>query len=176
MGFSGTGQVGLKGSLASQAPGVTPASGDTARFSYHANGTTWDPVTNNQSATLLASAARTTQGGSSQQTNYNARAITLALNITAAPNTGETLTIWFFPYDVASGGDGSQAIASYASDAGSTLPTGAIYRLFVGLGASGTPDTRCKSYALPVPRLWRAAVNPSAGSSWTYSLGVAYSV
>lgn len=71
----------------SPADGVTPGSGDIIRAGSLYNGSTWDRQRGTIEGDLLASAARTTDGVSSNQTNYNAKGVTLYLNITSASGT-----------------------------------------------------------------------------------------
>lgn len=142
------------------------------------NGTTWDRQRGNDvGQTLLASAARTSATYGSTQTNYNARGVILTMTITAAPNTAETLGLFYVPVDPLVAGT-SNWPCMLTSPAGSTIQAGATLRLFVYPGASTTPDnsTLNKAYAHPVPRSWTGGGNPSSSGSWTYAIGFQYVV
>ena len=129
---------------------------------------------NNTQGTLLASAARTAQTPSPAQTNYNAGGVMLTLDITAAPNTAETLTLWLLVVNPVTSDTNDGVLAQLTTSAGTTLQTRTTFRLVVAPGASGAPSqggNQIVAFALPVPRAWQATINPSGASSWTYSLG-----
>lgn len=129
---------------------------------------------NNTQGTLLASVARTGTTASPIQTNYNARGILLTLNVTAAPNTAETLTIYVLFPDPVTNSTNFGVLASITTPAGSSLQSGGMYRLLVYPGISGTTSQGSSQFAIAnfaIPRSWIGQVSHSGASSWTYSLG-----
>jgi hypothetical protein len=121
---------------------------------------------NNQSLTLLSSAARTTtaQGTTIDQVNYNARGIEIWVVVTAVPSV-ETLTWKLQAKDPASGT--YIDIATHAIGAA----TGTYkYLVYPGAaGGAGSGFTQITQIALP--RDWRVQIAHSASGSFTYSVG-----
>jgi len=73
---------------------VRSSSGGVARFEAYTplfNGTTWDRQRNNEEVTLLASAARTAEANSTDQTNYNGSGLIIIVDWTVEADTS-TLT------------------------------------------------------------------------------------
>jgi hypothetical protein len=139
--------------------------GNTGLFAvsgYLLNGSNWDRQRNNHEATVLASAARTAAINSSDQVNYNARTLYLTWDITAAATGTLTLTI---KYKDSLSGKYVTLLAS-AAQAGTGTVT-----LKVGPDLTAAANTVAKE---ALPRLWRAEVTGSDGSSWTYSVSANY--
>lgn len=137
------------------------------------NGSTWDRWRGNQEGTLLASAARTVEAASPNQTNYNARGVVVYLNITAASGTGGLLVRL-------AGVDPITGAPMYINP--DVTPISAVGRYGFELcpGASSAP-VGGNSYihqrvAGVLPRTWQARVVPADGSSYTYSLAYALAV
>jgi hypothetical protein len=126
------------------------------------NNSGWDRFRNNHEVTVLASAARTANINSGDQTNYNARTLYLTWDITAAATGTLTLTI---KYKDSLSGKYVTLLAS-AAQAGTGTVT-----LKVGPDLTAAANTVAKE---AVPRLWRAEVTGSDGSSWTYSVSSNY--
>lgn len=132
------------------------------------NGATWDPQKNNTEGALLASAARTADTTSADQTNHNARGVIVHLNISAASGTGG-LVMRFQMKDPVSG--------NYIDvNAAPTARTTAEYFTYIWYpGASMAVAANLHQVnAAPLPRTWRVRVAHADGSSYTYS--VAYSL
>lgn len=145
--------------------GLTPIAGDVAQLGHLYNGITWDKARSNSQGTILASAARTAQTNSAQQLNYNARGVTLYLNITAASGTGG-LGVDLILVDPVSGN-------SVRINPTPTLKTTiglSIYQYYPGI-ATGII---AQANLLALPRIWYAIVEAGDASSYTYSLGYAY--
>ncbi|HEY3285004.1 MAG TPA: hypothetical protein VGN26_22255 [Armatimonadota bacterium] len=120
--------------------------------------------------TLLALGARTTGAYTPVQTNVNARGVILSLQVTAGPGGSETLSLYLRFQDPVSSST-ANVLAVLAVPAGSYSSRG-LFRLIVAPGASSAPESSGfnKAYALPLPRMWLAQVDPSGSGSWTYSL------
>jgi hypothetical protein len=67
------------------------------------NGATYDQKVNNAPITLLASAARTAETISPDQTNYNARGVMLVFDVTAVPGGEETVIFKLYSKDALCG-------------------------------------------------------------------------
>jgi hypothetical protein len=126
------------------------------------NGSVYDRLRNNHEVTVLASAARTAAINSSDQTNYNARTLYLTWDITVAATGTLTLTI---KYKDSLSGKYVTLLAS-AAQAGTGTVT-----LKVGPDLTAAANLIAKE---ALPRLWRAEVTGSDGSSWTYSVSANY--
>lgn len=126
------------------------------------NGTTWDRQRGNTEGTLLPSAARTSTTTSAVQTNYNARGILVALNVTAASGTGG-LQVRIQMIDPVSANTVSLNLLHTAIVATGT----SLYALYPG--ATGGNFAQATSELLP--RTFVVAVAHGDGSSYTYSLG-----
>jgi hypothetical protein len=126
------------------------------------NNSNWDQQRNNHEVTVLASAARTAAINSSDQTNYNARTLYLTWDITAAATGTLTLTI---KYKDTLSGKYVTLLASAAQGGTGTVT------LKVGPDLTAAANTVAKE---ALPRLWRAEVTGSDGSSWTYSVSANY--
>ncbi len=122
--------------------------------------------------TLLTSEAREATATSDQQRAAQGEAgVLLTLDVTAAPNTAETLTVSIQAKDPASG-KWVTITAFAATKKGEEIQAGATlaYTLYpAAVETTATADHEVQ--ALPLPRVWRAIVTHSAGGSWTYSLG-----
>lgn len=127
------------------------------------NESTWDRQRANTTATLLASAARTTTTATSALTNYNGRGISLLLAVTAkAASTTLTLRIL--------DGTGARVIASSSAFA-AAVSTSYVLQCYPGVVAAdftGTGSAEGKSIVLP--RSYVVQVVHSDASSITYSL------
>jgi hypothetical protein len=164
--LTGSNAVNIKDSngtsvFASSAVGDNNPGGFLAAGQYGFNGgTTWDRWRNNTEGTLLASAARTANGLSPNQTNYNARGVILHFNCTAAGATGG-ITLLFGYIDPVSG--------TRYEITGPKLTTTTGFRTMVIYPSATTGATNNINFA--VPRAWFAIVRPDDGASYTYSVG-----
>jgi hypothetical protein len=122
----------------------------------------WDRARNNNEQTVLASAARTANINSADQTNYNLRGVYVTIDITAAGTGTLTFTV---KYKDSLSGKYVTLLAS-AAQAGTGTVT---LKVYPGLTAAAN---LVASDALP--RLWRLEVTGSDGSSWTYSCSANY--
>lgn len=126
---------------------------------YQYNGATYDRRYGNQNVTLLASAARTTNTTSSDQTNYNGRGVVVTLDCTASSSGSVTITI-----------QGKDSVSGnyYTILAGTAVTTTStnVYRVFPGLTAS--PNAVANDV---LPRTWRISVAANNGNNITYSVG-----
>jgi hypothetical protein len=138
------------------------------QLAFDAQNGVWNRWRNNQQGTLLASAARTADVVSPNQTNYNARGVLVSLNITAASGTGGLKVLIQNVEPVV--GSGRTLNATPAP----ITATGTYYFILYpgasGSGASGI--SQVTSY--PLPRSWGVYVQHVDTSSYTYSL--AYSL
>lgn len=121
---------------------------------------------------LLSSAARTaTTQTPDQGTPAGIRGVILVLDITAAPNTAETLTVSLQARDPATG-EYVTLTAFNATAKGEELSEGTTLAYTVYPAAAETTAVGSHEVqALPLPRAWRAVVTHSGEGSWTYSLG-----
>jgi hypothetical protein len=126
------------------------------------NGGFFDRLRNNHEVTVFASAARTANINSGDQFNYNSRTLYLTWDITAAATGTLTLTI---KYKDSLSGKYVTLLAS-AAQAGTGTVT-----LKVGPDLTAAANTVAKE---ALPRVWRAEVTGSDGSSWTYSCSANY--
>ena len=132
-------------------------SGDNALF----NETSWDRQRGNTAGTLLASSTRTTTTYTPTQTNYNAKGVLVALNVTTASGTGG-LQVALYGKEFLTGNNIPL----------NTLPTAitatGIYHFLLYPGTSGGRLTQVTS--LPIPRQWLVGVDHADASNYTYSL------
>lgn len=137
------------------------------------NGATYDPQLNNTRAVMLASASRSGSTSAGAQTLYNARGVTLQLELSAAPNTAETLAMWVLSA-VPSTGAAWLSWASFTLPAGSTLQGGPyLFTLSIYPGGSTAADnaTYHKAVYIALPgRVGVPYVQHSGASAWTYAL------
>lgn len=137
---------------------------------YHDNGDGTYSATGlgNIEGTLLASAARTATGNSTDQTNHNSSGVMVALNVTVAGvDGGLTLRIqWKDPIS-----------GNYINlNAAPTTVTGTGTTVYAfGPGAT-TAGGVTQGTAGLLPRTWRISVVASNSTSYTYSVGYALMV
>ena len=131
---------------------------------YIFNDTTWDRYRGNVEGVILASAARTAAINSSDITNYNAKYLTLFVNITAVTSS-PALTISVEWKDSIS--DTYEPIFTAAAATSSTGEF--IYQLGPGLVA-GTGGGYDDTEAIIIPRTFRVAVAVANSNSATYSI------
>lgn len=99
------------------------------------------------------------------------RGVMLALDITKAPNTAETLTLVLEAKDPSSGKYVPITVFK-ASKKGEELGAGTTLLFTVYPGALETEAVGSHEVmALPLPRKFRVKITHSAGSEWKYSLG-----
>lgn len=150
----------------------TPGSGDVNALLSGFNGTSWDRWRNNTSGTLLASAARTSNTASPNQTNHNARGIIITLDITAAPATpvGTGIGVAVLGLDPVTGKNflignyspSKNSIGTFSMELypGINLPTGVASNSIIYIVSAA------------LPRTWFVYVsNNNAADSFTYSVG-----
>lgn len=129
------------------------------------NESTWDRVRNNTQGTLLASAARTSQAVSPQQTNYNARGVIIWLSVTLPSGTGG-LSLFLDQYDPITS-------TSYELELTPSPVTTAVDRAYcIYPGASGSSGF-AGVFSLPLGRVWGVRIAVGDSSSYTYSVGYA---
>jgi len=130
------------------------------------NGFTWDRQRNNTEGTLLASAARTVEVNTANQTNYNSRGVLFTLSVTA--KVGVT-TIQLLLRDASSG-------AYYVASPSFQAIAGVLYVLLIYPGVLNADLTANYSTAsvagrsAVLPRTWLVTAYPSDADSVTYSL------
>lgn len=122
--------------------------------------------------TLLRSEARTATAQSQDQiSRRDQRGVTLVLDVTAAPNANDTLTVSIEAKDPATG-KYVTLTAFAASKKGSEVQAGTTLAFTIYPAAAETAAVaNHESQALPLPSRWRAVVTHSAEGSWTYTLG-----
>lgn len=131
------------------------------------NGSTWDRQRNNEEVTLLASAARTAQTDSTDQTNFNAKGIMIILDITIdAVSVGLTPSILM--KDPVSGKD----VIIWTAAAAATAVGTDIYLIYPGVLAADFNGTEAVSIALP--RTWVLRIAVADADEATYSVGASY--
>ena len=125
------------------------------------NGTTWDRQRGNTEGTLLASAARTADTQSADQTNYNARGVILFVNITAFTAGSVTPQLQYK--------DPISAVYTAIVSGAALAATGhTVIRIYPGI----TPAANV-AFAEAVPRTWRLNMDHADATSITYSVGYA---
>lgn len=126
------------------------------------NGTNYDKSRNNNSLTLLASAARTTNTNSSDQINYNWRGFLLIVDVSSAGTGSITPSIQV--KDSISGNYKTIWTAAAALTANGT----AVYAFYPGANAIGTL-TYTELVQAFVGRTWRLVMTHNNANSITYS-------
>lgn len=141
-------------------PTVTSISNFPMRY----NGSTWDRVYGNVESTLLASAARTSTTGTSNQTNRGALGVHIILRVTVASGTGG-LSVLIYGIDPVSG------VAYQLNAAPTAVTTTGIfcYEIHPGAVTAGVAVPQRTSGRLP--RSFTVTVSHGDASSYTYSLG-----
>jgi hypothetical protein len=124
----------------------------------------WDRVRNNTEGTLLTSASRTANTNSPKQTNYNAKAVVIFLDVTTASGVGG-LTPFLRLYDPVSG-------KTTAISTGSLITTTGTFAFIIGLGATGAITTSVKAFVSAiVSRQYDVQIYHNDNSAYTYSVG-----
>jgi hypothetical protein len=154
------------GSAFAGADGLTTSTGALAVGNYPLsfNGSTWDRWRNNMQGTIFVSAVRAANALSSTQTNYNAKGVTIFLDVTVASGTGG-LTVYILGVDPVSGK------MCYLTSAPTAVTTTGkkTYELYPGISGTGLDVAQRTSAALP--RNWVIQIVAGDGSSYTYSVG-----
>ena len=120
---------------------------------------------NNYEAIALVSAVRAATN-SIDLVNIGARGAIITLDITAVPGT-DTVAVSWFGKDPASGKFYALGAAGAAFSATGTK----TYLIYPAVAANASFTA---VIAANIPRTWRLIVTHSAGSNFTYSLGVQY--
>lgn len=172
-GVTGSGGAVTSNTIASDAVGTSSSGLYTAGFNYLFNSASsnWERWRSNLDGALLASAARTTTTVSATQTNYNARNVVLALNVTVNPGGAETLRL-----DLQGSPDGGTIWYTVANGTASAFGGAAgdqIVSVGPGDSAGWNDGTGSTGRATSCPRTWRARVTHSGAGSWTYSVSYA---
>lgn len=132
------------------------------------NGTTWEPIYNNTTGTLLVSAARTISTSSPNQTNRNSKGVIVTLNITVASGTGG-LQVQVYGY-----GASGEALGYMSPEPSSPITTTGRFMFIVYPGTtSGSlagAGNMIWGINAPLTRTWYAHVTNSDASSYTYAL------
>ena len=134
------------------------------------NGSTWDRINGTQEGTLLASAARTANASSANQTNHGIKGVIAYLNVTVASGTGG-LGLRFQTFDPVSG----SGINLNAAPTNITATGVYAYEIRPGAttaGAAGTGNVQQRTSSA-IPHTWRVTVTHADASSYTYSVGYA---
>ncbi len=129
------------------------------------NGATWDRERSNSEETVLASAARTATVSSADLTNYNARGVTVVIDVTAITDT---------PSVIATVQGKDPLSGKYFTLLESAAITGTGTTVLV-VHPSITASTNLKAQ-LPLPRTWRVTLTHADADSITYSIGALLSV
>jgi hypothetical protein len=156
---------GLEGTWSSTGSAFTPVNAPI-KLAVPAlyNGSQHEAARANVEGTLLASATRTADTATADQTNHNGRGVILFLNVTAASGTGGVRAI-VQGKDPVSG--------TYTPSFGATptfrTATGVyVYVYYPGAAGVGGLDQTSQTV---LPRTWRALVQHGDASNYTYSLG-----
>lgn len=141
---------------------------DTGARNMLFNGASHDQQRNNTEGTLLASAARTADGPSANQTNYNGVGVTVTLDVTAKAGA-TTLTVNLQEIEpVTAGAKTIAQSAAFAATAGQKYVVVFAPGILAADYASGVSAKNIR-----LPRTWRVVVVPSDADSVTYSAGQA---
>lgn len=124
------------------------------------NETTGDRMRGNTTATLLASAARTTTQTSADIVNYNARGIAVVLDMTAV-GSGPSVTLTINGKDPASG-----KYYTLLAGAAVTTVTTNTYTVYPGMTVAANV-----SASAPLPRVFQIVVTANNANAGTYSVG-----
>lgn len=120
------------------------------------NGASFDRARGNLGpVSQLASAARTAQATGPTQTNYNHRGVMLALSIASAGTGNLTVVL--------------QTPVTFQIVAFTAMANSGVILIYPGI-VTDVSVAGNQRYNYALTRSWRAIVNPSDGSSWTYSL------
>ncbi|WP_424766294.1 hypothetical protein [Paenibacillus sp. sgz302251] len=148
----------IMGTSDSQSSLYIPSAGTTAF-----NGTTWDRWRNNQQGTLLASATRTANTTTPNQTNHNARGVLVSLIVTAASGTGG---LQIQVYGLSQNG----GVLGYSAP----LPSSAItttgryvYTLYPSASLS-IGGNMVAAVNQPLVRTWYVTISHLDGTNYTY--------
>lgn len=126
------------------------------------NETTYDRPRNNTEGTLLASLARTATTNSANQTNYNAKGVTVIVSVTVA-GTGS-----LSPLIVGLSPSGATTYIILSATTLVTAPGKYIYVVYPGIGTASGEVTQTESQV--IPRTWYVLLSKSDNSSWTYDV------
>lgn len=129
-------------------------------YNFLYNGGTWDRVRNNETISILTSAARTTTQTSSDQTAWNLRGILVFLNVTSAGTGSITLEIQ---------GKDPVSLTYYPILTGAAVTTNGlnVYRVHPELTAVANQVAKDI-----IPRNYRIVVTHNNANSITYSVGI----
>lgn len=128
------------------------------QFDY--NGATWDRHRNNVAATLLASASRTTTQTSADIVTYNAKAITVVLDVTVVA-ASPSVTVTINGKDPASG-------KYYLLLSGAAVLTAVTNVYSIGPGIAETSNVSTSKF---LPRTIQIVVTANNANAGTYSVG-----
>lgn len=123
--------------------------------------------------TLLKSEAKAaTRTSDDVNTPAGVRGVLITLDVTAATNTAQTLTLQLEAKDPSSG-KYLPITAFAASKKGEEIQAGATtaFMLYPGALETGAVANH-EVQGLGLPRKWRVKVTHSGAGSWTYSVGV----
>lgn len=149
----------LAGAMTRSASGVGGAN-PLASAKHSFNGTSWDRDRNNVAATLLASASRTTTQTSADIPTYNAKAITVILDVTVVA-ASPSVTVTINGKDPASG-------KYYLLLSGAAVLTAVTNVYSVGPGIAETSNVSTSKFLPAIIQIVVTANNANAG---TYSVG-----
>jgi hypothetical protein len=170
LGSRGSARVELFIAGSASSVGAFTAGGDAASNSFNSlaimssgrvyNGSTWDRQRNNEEATLLASAARTTTQTGADITNYQGNSgLIVVLDVTSAGTGSITLSIE---------GKDSASGKYYTILSGSAVTTNSTNRYRVGPTLAAAANSVAQDY---LPRVFRIVVTANNANSITYSVG-----
>jgi hypothetical protein len=129
------------------------------------NESTWDRFRGNTEVTLLASAARTADTASADQTNYNHRGAIIWVDVTARAGS-TTMTPYVQVKDPAT----DQYNTGWGGSAIDTADGTRVYYFYPGASTTASfSDETCLAF----PRTWRFFLDHSDTDSITYSVGAA---
>jgi len=136
-------------------------------FQMAFNGATWDRQRGNEDVTILASAARTATVSSSDLTNYNARGISITIDVTvdgAAASVTPTIEV----KDALSGK--YETVMALTAVASVITTTVLIYPSSLTAAANDIVQV----LSAPLQRTWRVTMTHADADSITYSVGGSY--
>ncbi len=131
------------------------------------NGSTLDLERGNQQGTLLTSATRNATTASADQINYNARGVLLFLDVSAASGTGGVRAI----IDVKDPVSGNYKGPLNTTPTFRTAVGTYVYLFYPGSASAGGLE---QNNQVVLPRLWRATVQHSDATNYSYSLAYCY--
>lgn len=167
---SGNAKMQLSGSTAS----LNTALPEQAVLMGLSDGTNIQAMRGVMQGTLLASAQRTSNTSSPQQTNVSHRGVAIFVNVTSVPTNESTLTMALRVYGPVSG------VRAYHETTFMQLNQSASTGLYIAVFYPGAVETSQRAelfvQGLPILGTWDVIMQHNNSEAWTYSVGYCYLV